>query len=144
MTTAESLTVGGVFINLPVSDLPRSLAFYRALGFALNPQFSDDTAACVVLGENMCVMLLTHDKFRQFTSLPIADASRQTQLLTAISLASRAEVDRVFAAVLAHGGRAFRPTEDLGFMYTRAFADPDGHAFEPFYMDMSAFPGAGG
>lgn len=144
MTTAQPIRIGGLFVNLPVKDLQRSIAFFRALGFEFNPQFSDDTAACLVLGENMCAMLLSHDKFRQFTSLPIADAFTQTQVLTAISLASRAEVDRVADAVLANGGAAFRPTEDLGFMYTRAFTDLDGHAWEPFHMDMSAFPGAGG
>ncbi len=142
MTTNKPTTVGGVYINLPVKDLQKSIAFFGALGFEFNPQFSDETATCLILGENMCAMLLTHEKFRTFTSLPLADAFKQTQVLVALSLGSRAEVDRLVDAVLANGGKAFRATEDLGFMYTRPFTDLDGHAWEPFYMDISAFPQA--
>ncbi len=144
MTTSNPLKANGLFVNLPVKDLPKSIALFKAAGFEFNAQFSDDTAACLVLGENMCAMLLTHDKFKQFTSLPIGDANKQTQVLVAIGLNSRGDVDRVFDAVIANGAKAFRPTEDLGFMYTRAFTDLDGHAWEPFYMDVSQFPGAGG
>ncbi len=144
MTTNKPTTVGGVYINLPVKDLQKSIAFFGALGFEFNPQFSDETATCLILGENMCAMLLTHEKFRMFTSLPLTDAFKQTQVLVALSLGSRAEVDRLVDAVLANGGKAFRPTEDLGFMYTRPFTDLDGHAWEPFYMDISAFPRADG
>lgn len=139
MNTSESTRISGLFVNLPVTDLPRSRAFFEALGFAFNPQFSDDTAACLVLGEQQYAMLLTHAKFAMFTTLPIADARRESAHLIAISLASRAEVDRVADAALAHGGSAFRAIEDLGFMYTRAIADPDGHVWELFHMDMAAF-----
>ena len=128
-----------IFVNLPVSDLQRSRDFFGKLGFAFNPQFSDDTAACLVLGEQQYAMLLTHAKFAMFTTLPIADARRESAHLIAISLASRADVDCVADAALAHGGSAFRAIEDLGFMYTRAIADPDGHVWELFHIDMAAF-----
>ena len=144
MNSADAIKANGLYVNLPVADLAKSVAFFKALGFGFNAQFSDDTAACLVLGENMCAMLLSHDKFRHFTNLPISDAFKQVQVLVAVSLNNRAEVDRVFNAVIANGGKAFRATEDLGFMYTRSFTDLDGHAWEPFYMDISAFPGAGG
>ncbi len=131
--------ISGLFVNLPVTDLPRSKVFFEAMGFAFNLQFSDDTAACLVLGEQQYAMLLTHAKFAMFTTLPIADARRESAHLIAISLASRADVDCVADAALAHGGSAFRAIEDLGFMYTRAIADPDGHVWELFHMDMAAF-----
>jgi uncharacterized protein len=142
--TTSKPTVSGIYVNLPVADLQRSITFWTALGFSFNPQFTDETATCLMLGETHSVMLLTHAKFQGFTPLPIGDAFKATQVLTALSLGSRDEVDALFASVVANGGKAFRPTEDLGFMYTRSFTDPDGHAWEPFYMDMSAFPGAGG
>lgn len=132
--------IGGMFVNLPVADLAISVAFYKSLGFARNPQFSDDTAACIVLGEGHYLMLLSHPKFAQFTPLPIADARAATQLLVALQLDSREAVDQLFEAALANGGSRFRPTEDHGFMLTRPFADPDGHVFEPFFMDTSALP----
>jgi len=144
VTRRDPTRANGVYINLPVKDLQQSIAFFTALGFDFNAQFTDDTATCLILGENMCAMLLTHEKFRMFTSLPLADAFKQTQVLVALSLGSRGEVDRLVDAVLANGGKAFRPTEDLGFMYTRPFTDLDGHAWEPFYMDISAFPQANG
>ncbi|HWT16505.1 MAG TPA: VOC family protein [Patescibacteria group bacterium] len=134
-TISESTRVYGLFVNLPVADLPRSRAFFEALGFAFNPQFSDDTAACLVLGERQYAMLLTHAKFAAFTSLPIADARQQTAHLIALSLADRAEVDRLAEIAIAKGGSAFRPIEDMGFMYCRAIADPDGHVWELFWMD---------
>lgn len=139
MTTSESLRIQGLFVNLPVTDLKRSIAFFEALGFAFNPQFSDDTAACLVLGENQYAMLLTHPKFAMFTPLPIADARLQTAHLVALSLADRAAVDRLADTAIAHGGRAFRAVEDMGFMYCRAVADLDGHVWELFHMDLNAF-----
>ena len=140
MSTPESpRRSDGLFVNLPVSDLDRSIAFYEALGFHRNPQFSDHTAACIVLGEGRCLMLLSHAKFAQFTPLPIADARAATQALIAVQLDSREAVDMVFEAAVAHGGTMLRPTEDHGFMVTRAFCDPDGHAFEPFWMTPDAF-----
>jgi predicted lactoylglutathione lyase len=140
MSAPKAPTTNGVYINLPVKDLPKSIAFFTALGFGFNAKFTDATATCMILGENSAVMLLTHDKFRMFTSLPLADAFKQTEVLVALSLTSRAEVDTLVDAVIANGGEQVRPTEDHGFMYTRAFRDLDGHIWEPFYMDISAFP----
>jgi uncharacterized protein len=140
MSAPNPTTANGVYINLPVKDLAKSIAFFTALGFAFNARFTDATAACLILGENSAAMLLTHDKFRMFTSLPLADAFRQTEVLVALSLASRAEVDTLVDAVIANGGEQVRPTEDHGFMYTRAFRDLDGHIWEPFHMDIDAFP----
>jgi uncharacterized protein len=127
-----------VFINLPVKDLTASMAFYDALGFKNNPQFTDETAACMVWSEAIFVMLLTHAKFSQFTSLKIADAHKTIQMLSALGLDDRASVDAFSATASKHGGKDHRPVQDLGFMYSRSVEDPDGHVWEPFFMDMSA------
>ena len=127
-----------IFVNLPVADLDRSIAFYKAIGAEQNLQFSDETAACMVFSETIHVMLLTHDKFRQFTSKPIADARQETGVLLALSCDSRSGVDEIAEKALGAGGRQARPTQDHGFMYERAFEDPDGPVWEPFYMDMAA------
>lgn len=127
-----------IFVNLPVADLERSIAFYKAVGAEQNMQFSDATAAMMVLSETIHVMLLTHDKFSQFTPKPIADARETTQMLLALSSDSRDAVDEITGQALAAGGREPRPAEDHGFMYGRSFEDPDGHIWEPFWMDVEA------
>ena len=129
-----------IFINVPVRDLAAAMAYYKALGFEHNPQFTDDTAACIVISEAIYVMVLTHEKFKQFSPLPIPDPKTQTQALYALSCASREDVDKIAAAGLAAGGQEVRPAQDLGFMYSRAIADVDGHVWEYFVMDMSAVP----
>ena len=129
-----------IFINLPVADLAASMAFYESLGFKNNPHFTDDTAACMVWSEAINVMLLTHDKWRTFTSRPIPP-STSSEVLLAISLDSREAVDAMNAAAAAHGGEAdINPKRDLGFMYNRNLADPDGHVWEAVWMDPSAIP----
>ena len=128
-----------IFVNLPVADLPKSMAFYEAIGFTNNPQFTDDTAACMVLTDAIYVMLLTHKKFAEFTTREIADAHKTAQMLLALSCDDRAGVDRITAAALANGGSEAHPAEDLGFMYSTGFWDPDGHGWGPFHMDMAAF-----
>ena len=131
-----------IFINLPVTDLAASMAFYEALGFTNNPQFTDETAACMVWSETINVMLLTHDKWRTFTRRPIPP-NTSSEVLLAISLDSRDAVDVMNAAAEAHGGTAdINPKQDLGFMYNRNLADPDGHVWEAMWMDMAAFPAA--
>ena len=131
-----------IFVNLPVTHLAASMAFYEALGFTNNPQFTDDTAACMVWSEAINVMLLTHDKWRTFTSRPIPPRT-SSEVLLALSLESREAVDAMNEAAAAHGGTAdINPTQDLGFMYNRNLADPDGHVWEAFWMDMSAVPPA--
>ena len=130
-----------VFINLPVSDLARATAFYQAVGAERNPQFTDDTAACMVFSETIHVMLLTHDKFRAFTPKPIADAKTASEVLICLSAESRDEVNVTISKAVAAGGRADPgPKQDHGgFMYGRSFEDPDGHIWEIMWMDMAAF-----
>jgi hypothetical protein len=127
-----------IFVNLPVADLPRSIAFYEAVGARLNPQFTDDTAACMVFSETIHVMLLTHAKFSEFTPKAIADARATSEVLICISADSRAEVDAMTQQALAADGTEPRPAQDHGFMYGRSFEDPDGHIWEPMWMDLAA------
>lgn len=127
-----------IFVNLPVADLAVSMAYYRALGFEHNPQFTDETATCIVISETIYVMALTHAKFREFSPLPIPDPNSQTQALYALSRDDRAAVDAIAEMGLKAGGREIRDRQDLGFMYSRAIADPDGHVWEYFWMDMGA------
>lgn len=127
-----------IFVNLPVRDLAVSRHFYTALGFTINEAFSDDTAACVVISDAIFVMILTHAKFAEFTPLPIGDAKVHCQHLLALSHDSRADVDAIMTAALDAGGSEPRPVQDMGFMYSRAFADPDGHTWEPMWMDPAA------
>lgn len=128
-----------IFVNLPVSDLTRANAFYEAIGATKNPQFSDDTATCMVFSETIHAMLLTHDKFRQFTTKTISDARTTTEVLICISADSRDEVDDVVAKASTAGGRADPgPKQHFGFMYGRSFEDPDGHIWEIMWMDVEA------
>jgi predicted lactoylglutathione lyase len=130
-----------IFVNLPVTDLKRSTAFYEAVGGTKNPQFSDDTASCIVLSETIHTMLLTHDKYRQFTSKPIADAHAASQVLICLSADSREAVDAMVESAEGSGGRPDPgPKQDYGFMYGRSFEDPDGHHWEVMWMDMSQMP----
>jgi hypothetical protein len=129
-----------IFVNLPVTDLASSMAFYKALGFENNPHFTDDTAACMVWSEAINVMLLTHDKWRTFTNRPIPPPT-SSEVLLALSFDSRAAVDAANEAASANGGTAdINPIQDLGFMYNRNLADPDGHVWEAMWMDPSAIP----
>ena len=128
-----------IFINLPVADLTRSIAFYEAVGATRNPMFSDDTAACMVVSDVIHVMLLTHDKWRTFTDRQIPDAQTSAQVLLCLSKDSRAAVDAVTDKAGAAGGRTDpNPTQDYGFMYGRSYADPDGHIWEVMWMDPAA------
>ena len=128
-----------IFLNLPVADLQRSIAFYEAVGATKNPQFSDETAACMVFSDTIHVMILTHDKYRQFTSKPIADAHSTSQALICISAGGKEEVDAIVARAASGGGSADPgPTQDYGFMYGRSFEDPDGHHWEVMWMDVEA------
>lgn len=128
-----------IFINLPVADLPRSTAFYQALGATKNDQFSDDTASCIVFSETIHAMLLTHAKYAQFTSKKIADAKTTSEVLICISSDTREGVDEMVGKAGAAGGALDpTPTQDYGFMYGRSFEDPDGHIWEVMWMDMAA------
>tara|TARA_R100000750_G_scaffold7988_1_gene5609 strand:- start:216 stop:623 length:408 start_codon:yes stop_codon:yes gene_type:complete len=127
-----------IFVNLPVADLAVAMNFYSALGFENNPQFTDETAACMVWSETIHVMLLTHDKWRTFTDRPIPPSS-SSEVMLALSFDSRDAVDAVNTAAAENGGTAdINPVQDLGFMYNRNLADPDGHVWEMMWMDMAA------
>ena len=131
-----------IFVNLPVTDLARSQAFYEAVGAVNNPAFTDDTAACMVVEEgSIHVMLLTHEKWATFTSKTIPDAHTTAQVLLCVSADSRDEVDgQVDKAVKAGGKADPTPTQDFGFMYGRSYEDPDGHIWEVMWMDPTAIP----
>ena len=133
-----------VFINLPVKNLGRSVEFFTKLGFTFDPRFTDENATCLIIGENMFAMLLLEKFFKTFTPGELCDAAKGTEVIVALSLESRAEVDELMEKVLAAGGTEPRPAQDYGYMYGRDFLDPDGHIWEPFYMDMEAYPGASG
>lgn len=128
-----------IFVNLPVTDLARSRRFYEALGATNEPKFTDETAACMMLSDTIGIMLLTHDKFRQFTPKAIPDASASCQVLNCISVDSRADVDAVIGAAGGAGGRIdAAPPQDYGVIYSRSVEDPDGHVWEVIWMDAAA------
>jgi predicted lactoylglutathione lyase len=133
----ECLMTTKIFVNLPVKDLARSMGFFEKLGFRFNPQFTDETAACMVISDDIYAMLLTHPKFKEFTSKEIVDATKATEVLTALSADSKAKVDELVDAGLAAGATAVRDPMDFGFMYARSFSDLDGHIWEVFWMDPS-------
>lgn len=127
-----------IFVNLPVADLPASMSFYEALGFVKNPQFTDETAACMVWSESIFVMLLTHVKWRSFTDRPIPPTT-SSEVSLCLSCECREEVDRLNDLATKHGGTAdINPVQDLGFMYGRDLTDLDGHVWGMAWMDMSA------
>ncbi len=123
-----------LFISLPVADLSKSTAFFKALGFDFNPQFTGDTASCVVINDATQVMLATHDKFTSLTPKAICDTRTTTEMLLALDCASPEEVDELVAKALKAGGSTQDEAEDLGFMYSHGFCDPDGHQWGLFHM----------
>jgi predicted lactoylglutathione lyase len=133
-----------IFVNLPVSDLPRAKAFYEAIGATNEPRFTDETAACMVLSDAINVMLLTHDKYRQFTAKQIADTQKTSAVLLCVSEDSRAGVDATVDSALKNGAKEPRDKMDFGWMYNRAFDDLDGHTWEVVWMDMDGFMKASG
>ncbi|RZA35493.1 MAG: glyoxalase/bleomycin resistance/extradiol dioxygenase family protein [Lysobacteraceae bacterium] len=124
-----------IYVNLPIKDLERTRAFFGALGFGFNPQFSNQDAACMVISEDIYVMLLTEPFFQGFTSKPIADAKKTTEVLLCLSCDSRAAVDDMAAKAKAAGGSWPNPPKDHGFMYQHGFEDLDGHMWELVYME---------
>jgi len=127
-----------IFVNLPVRDLKKSMDFFRALGFTFNAQFTDETAACMVISEDIYVMLLTENKFKTFTPKPIADATKNTEVLVCLSTTSRAEVNNLVRKAVAAGGSTYKEPQDYGFMYGHGFLDLDGHIWELAFMEPSA------
>lgn len=129
-----------IFVNLAIKDMTRTQAFYRALGFEFNPQFTNEQGACMVVSEHAYVMLLVEPFFQGFTRKKIADARTTCEALVAINCESRAEVDEMVRKAVAAGGTVPREPQDHGFMYSHAFDDLDGHTWEPFWMDPAAAP----
>lgn len=127
-----------VIINLPVADLAKSIAFFKALGFSHNPQASDDTGACIVVSDTILAMLLTHARFSNFTPKAICDTRKAIEVLLTLSCESRDQVDDLVAKAVAAGGSTYDKPEDYGFMYTHSFVDPDGHGWGLIHM--SAMP----
>ncbi|NNH03757.1 glyoxalase [Microbacterium ulmi] len=127
-----------IFVNIPTSDLERSKAFYTALGAGINPQFTDENAACIVWDENVFFMVLKREFFATFTDKPIADPQTTAQVSLAFSRESREDVDHVIEAGLAAGGSEPRPAQDLGFMYSRDLDDPDGNSLGFLFMEPQA------
>lgn len=131
-----------IFVNLPVKDLARSKAFFIALGYGFDPRFTDENAACLVIGENIYAMLLVENFFKTFTKKAIADATRSTEAIMALAYESRAKVDEIVGKALANGGSPSNEPNDLGWMYGKSFQDPDGHLWEAFWMDPAGPPPA--
>ena len=126
-----------IFVNLAVKDLDRSRAFFDRLGFTFNPQFTDQTAACMVIADDIYAMLLTHPKFKEFTKKDIADAHKTTEVLTCLSFDSKDKINEIVDKAVAAGGTEAREPTDYGFMYGRSFNDLDGHIWEIIWMDPS-------
>ena len=131
-----------IFVNLPVKDLKKSMSFYEGIGFKNNPQFTDATGACMVVSEEIYVMILSHEKFKGFTPKQIVDATKSSEVLNSLSYDSRAEVDDVVAKATRAGGTKYSEPRDYGFMYQHGFQDPDGHIWEVFWMDPKGIPQA--
>ena len=127
-----------LFVNLPVKELDRSVRFFTALGFSFNAHFTDETATCMIVSESSFVMLLTEEKFRQFTPRQLCDTKQATEVLLCLSAESRAEVDQLVAKALAAGGSLYKEPIDFGFMYGHSFQDPDGHQWEVMFMEPEA------
>ena len=127
-----------LFVNIPVKDLGRSVEFFTKLGFSFDERFTDESATCMLIGEDAYAMLLTEPKFEEFTKKGIADTSRGTEVILAITAESRDEVDELAATALSSGGSPANDPYDLGWMYGKSFNDPDGHQWEVFWMDPAA------
>ena len=129
-----------IFVNLPVKSFKRSKEFFTKLGYSFNPQFTDETSGCLVLGENLYSMLLEEEKFKSFITEDISDASKTAEVLTALTAENREEVDRMVDLAVSLGGKEYKEPSDLGFMYTRVFQDLDNHRWEIFWMDPNFVP----
>jgi predicted lactoylglutathione lyase len=127
-----------LFVNLPVKDLNKSIEFFSKLGFTFNPQFTDESATCMIVAEDIFVMLLTEAKFRTFTPKEICDATKSTEVLVCLSIESREKVDEMVRKAVAAGGKTYNEPQDHGFMYGHGFQDLDGHIWEIIFMEPSA------
>lgn len=123
-----------IFVNLPVRNIETTKAFFTALGFNFNPEYSDEKTLCMIVEKNIFVMLLQEERFRDFINGDIADATRTTEVLTCLTADSREDIDKMIATALTSGGREWKPVQDHGFMYAGSFQDPDGHVWELVHM----------
>ena len=130
--------ITNIFVNLPVKDLNKTVEFFTKLGFTFNPQFTDENATCMIVGNDIFVMLLVEKFFKTFTKKEISDVSKNTEVIVALSTQSREEVDQMMEKVVGAGGKESRDPQDHGWMYGRSFEDIDGHLWEIFYMDETA------
>jgi uncharacterized protein len=133
------MSIQSLYVNLPVTDLPRAINFFTALGFTFNPKFTNNNATCMIVNEHIQVMLLTKPFFAGFTTKPVADAMQTTQVLMSMSVASREQVDALVEKAKVAGGKEENPVKDYGFMYQRGFFDLDGNGWEVFYMNEAEF-----
>ena len=129
-----------IFVNLPVKDLQKSIDFFTKVGFDFNPQFTDDRATCMIIGENIFAMLLVEERFKDFTKKPISDATKTTEVIIALDAESREQVDEIVDTAVKEGGSIYADPQDYGWMYSHSFADLDGHQWEFLYMDESEIP----
>ncbi|WP_411727862.1 VOC family protein [Methyloglobulus sp.] len=127
-----------IFVNLPVKDLNKAIGFFTQLGFTFNAQFTDETATCMIVSDDIFVMLLTEAKFKTFTPKSISDATKSTEVLLALTCENRTEVDEIVRKAFAAGGTTYNEPKDHGFMYAHGFQDLDGHIWEVFYMEPEA------
>lgn len=124
-----------LFVNLPIANLKKSVEFFTGIGFTFNPQFTSEDTTCMIINEQAFVMLLEKKRFSDFVTKPISDATKQTECLMAISCDSRAAVEEMMKKVISLGGKAHKPPQDMGFMYSHSFEDLDGHVWEPLWMN---------
>ncbi|KOY18099.1 VOC family protein [Paenibacillus xylanivorans] len=129
-----------IFVNLPVKDLKRSVDFFTKVGFEFNVNFTDESATCMIIGDNIYAMLLVEDRFQSFISKKISNAAETAEVIVALSVESREQVDLIVQAALDAGGKPYNDPQDHGFMYGWSFQDPDDHLWEVSYMDLSSFP----
>ncbi|MGX1832322.1 VOC family protein [Paenibacillus taichungensis] len=129
-----------IFVNLPVKDLKRSVDFFTKVGFEFNANFTDESATCMIIGDNIYAMLLVEDRFQSFISKKISNAADTAEVIVALSVDSREQVDLIVQAALDAGAKPYNDPQDHGFMYGWSFQDPDNHLWEVSYMDLSSFP----
>ena len=127
-----------IFVNLPVKDLKASIEFFKKLGYTFNPQFTDETATCMIISEDIYAMLLTHEKFKVFTPKEICDATKSSEVLICLSCESREQVDELVSKAVAAGGTTYNKPQDHGFMYGHGYQDLDSHIWELMWMDPNA------
>lgn len=139
-----ALTSDHIFLNLPVKDVQKSTDFFKALGFAMNPQFSDENTSCIIIGDNIFALIMSEDRFKDFTDKEIVDTSTSAEVILALSAKNRDQVDEIINKALAAGGKKYNDPQDYGFMYQWSFQDLDGHLWEIVYMDESALQQEGG